>query len=57
MQFSEAVTTTTRTFIVPRVYDQVTKGSPTLMKLLRNAKGWKTGYQYQFPKYPGLVLA
>lgn len=49
MQFSSAVTTTTRTFIVPTVFDQVTKGSPTLMKLLRNAKPWKTGYKYEFP--------
>lgn len=49
MQFSSAVTTTTRTFIVPKVYDQVTKGTPTLMKLLRTAKPWKTGYKYEFP--------
>lgn len=49
MQFSEAVTTTTRTLIVPTVYDQVTKGTPTLMKLLRTAKPWKTGYKYEFP--------
>lgn len=49
MQFSSAVTTTTRTFIVPTVFDQVTKGSPTLMKLLRTAKPWKTGYKYEFP--------
>ncbi len=49
MQFSEAVTTTTRTFIVPTVFDQVTKGTPTLMKFLRTAKSWKTGYKYEFP--------
>ncbi len=49
MEFSEAVTTTTRTFIVPTVFDQVTKGTPTLMKLLRTAKSWKTGYKYEFP--------
>ncbi len=49
MQFSEAVTTTTRTYIVPKVYDQISKGSPTLMKLLQNAKNWKTGYKYEFP--------
>lgn len=49
MLFDEAVTTTTRTFIVPTVYDQVTKGSPTLMKLLRTAKPWKTGTKYEFP--------
>lgn len=49
MQFSEAVTTTTRTFIVPTVFDQVTKGTPVLMKLLRTAKSWKTGTKYDFP--------
>lgn len=49
MEFSSAVTTTTRTLIIPTVYDQVTKGSPSLMKLLRTAKPWKTGYKYEFP--------
>lgn len=49
MQFSEAVTTTTRTYIVPKVYDQISKGSPTLMKLLQTAHTWKTGYKYEFP--------
>lgn len=49
MQFSEAVTTTTRTYIVPKVYDQISKGSPTLMKLMQNAKPWKTGTKYEFP--------
>lgn len=49
MQFSEAVTTTTRDFIVPRVYDTVSTGSPFLMKVLQNAKPWKTGTKYSFP--------
>jgi len=46
MQFSSAVTTTTREHIVPKVFDTVTKGSPLLMMLLRNAKPWKSGYRY-----------
>lgn len=46
MTFSEAVKTTTRELIIPKVYDTVTKGSPVLMTLLRNAKPWKTGYRY-----------
>ena len=46
MIFSEAVTSVTRNFIVPRVYDTVTKGSPVLMKLLQNAKPWKSGVSY-----------
>lgn len=48
MQFSSAVTTTTRSVIVPKVYDTVSKGSPVLMKLLQNAQSWKTGTAYEF---------
>lgn len=46
MTFSEAVTSVTREYIVPRVYDTISKGTPTLMKLMQNAKPWKTGYRY-----------
>lgn len=46
MTFSEAVTSVTREFIVPRVYDTISKGTPTLMKLLQTAKPWKSGYRY-----------
>lgn len=46
MQFSEAVTSVTRSYIVPKVYDTVTKGSPVLMKLLQNSKPWRTGVRY-----------
>jgi len=49
MVFNEAITTTTRNFIVPRVYDTITKGSPALLMLLQNAKSWKTGIKYSFP--------
>lgn len=47
MIFNEAVTSVTRTYIVPRVYDTVSKGTPGLMNFLRKAKEWKTGYGYQ----------
>lgn len=47
MVFSEAVTSVTRTYIVPKVYDTISKGSPVLMKLLQNAKSWKTGVAYE----------
>lgn len=47
MVFSEAVTSVTRSFIVPKVYDTISKGSPVLMKLLQNAKPWKTGVSYE----------
>lgn len=49
MVFNEAVTTTTRNFIVPKVYDTITKGSPALLMFLQNAKSWKTGIKYSFP--------
>jgi len=49
MTFSAAVTTVTREKIVPRIFDQVTKGSPVLMKLLQTAEEWKSGYRYDFP--------
>lgn len=47
MNFSSAVTSVTRDYIVPKVYDTITKGSPTLMTLLQNAKDWKTGTNYK----------
>lgn len=47
MTFSEAVTTVTRSYIVPKVYDTISKGSPILMKLLQTAKPWKTGVKYE----------
>ncbi len=47
MTFSEAVTSVTRSYIVPKVFDTISKGSPVLMKLLQNAKSWKTGVDYK----------
>lgn len=47
MTFSSAVTTVTRTYIVPKVYDTITKGSPALMHFLQNAKSWRTGTKYE----------
>lgn len=49
MQFSAAVTTVTRTHIVKKVYDTVTKGSPGLMYFLQNAQPWRSGYKFEFP--------
>lgn len=49
MIFSAAVTTVTREKILPRVFDQVTKGSPLLMTLFQNAEEWSSGYALQFP--------
>lgn len=53
MIFNQAVTTTTREFIVPKIYDQVTTGTPGLMTFLQkkfNAPSgeWTTGTSYKF---------
>lgn len=48
MIFNAAVTTTTREFIIPKVYDQVTTGTPGLMTFLQTAKEWTTGTSYKF---------
>ncbi len=48
MIFNAAVTTTTREFILPKVYDQVTNGTPGLMTFLQKPKEWTTGTSYKF---------
>ena len=48
MIFSQAVTTTTREYILPKVYDQVTNGTPGLMTFLQKPKEWTTGTSYKF---------
>ena len=47
--FTPEVTTVTRTKIVPKCYDTITKGSPLLMTILQNAKEWATGTKFEFP--------
>lgn len=47
MTFSEAVTSVTRTYIVPKAYDTISKGSVGLLNFLQKAKSWKTGYKYE----------
>lgn len=49
MIFNEAVTTTTREFIIPKVFDQVTTGTPGLMTFMQKPKEWNTGTTYEFP--------
>lgn len=49
MIFNAAVTTTTREFILRKVYDQVTNGTPGLMTFLQTPKEWTSGTSYQFP--------
>lgn len=48
MIFNSAVTTTTREYIIPKVYDQVTNGTPGLMTFLQKPKEWTTGTSYKF---------
>lgn len=47
MTFSEAVKSVTRTYIVPKAYDTISRGSVGLLKFLQTAKSWKTGYKYE----------
>ena len=49
MIFNAAVTTTTREYILHKVYDTVTTGTPGLMTFLQSPKEWKSGTTYQFP--------
>lgn len=52
MIFNSAVTTTTREYILPKVYDQVTNGTPGLMTFLQKPAStlpqWTTGTSYKF---------
>lgn len=49
MIFNAAVTTTTREYILKKVYDQVTTGTPGLMTFLQKPKEWTSGTTYEFP--------
>jgi len=49
MIFNAAVTTTTREFILKKVFDQVTTGTPGLMTFLQKPKEWNSGTSYEFP--------
>src|SRR6185369_8516674 len=49
MIFNAAVTTTTREFILKKVFDQVTTGTPGLMTFLQKPKEWTSGTSYKFP--------
>jgi len=48
MIFNAAVTTTTREFILKKIFDQVTTGTPGLMTFLQKPVEWKTGTSYKF---------
>lgn len=48
MIFNQAVTTTTREYILKKVFDQVTTGTPGLMTFLQKPTEWKTGTSYKF---------
>lgn len=49
MIFNAAVTTTTREYIIKKVFDQVTTGTPGLMTFLQKPKEWTSGTTYEFP--------
>lgn len=48
MIFNAAVTTTTREYILKKVFDQVTTGTPGLMTFLQKPKEWTSGTSYKF---------
>lgn len=48
MIFNQAVTTTTREYILKKVFDQVTTGTPGLMTFLQKPKEWVSGTSYKF---------
>lgn len=49
MQFSEQVTSVTRTYVVPELFSQVNVGSPFLLMTLSEATEWSTGTAYEIP--------
>ena len=49
MGFSDTVKTLTREVIVKKVYDTVLEGNVGLLRVLGNAKPWKSGYRYDIP--------
>src|SRR3990167_3306637 len=49
MQFSSTVTTVTREVIVPEVSDTVLTGNVGLLRLLGNAKRWRSGFRLDVP--------
>lgn len=49
MQFSSTVTTVTREAIVPKVSDTVLTGNVGLMRVVGNAKTWRSGYRMDIP--------
>lgn len=49
MQFSENVTTFTRTYVVPDSFSQINLGSPLAVMTLAEAQEWTTGTAYEIP--------
>ena len=49
MVFSDTVTTLTREVIVKKVFDTVLTGNVGLLRILGNAKPWKSGFRYDIP--------
>lgn len=49
MQFSENVTTVTRTYVIPDLFSQINVGSPLALTLLAEGIEWTTGTAYEIP--------
>lgn len=49
MSFSDTVKTVTREVIMKKVFDTILTGNIGLLRVLGNAKSWKSGYRYDIP--------
>jgi hypothetical protein len=49
MQFSEQVTSITRTYVLPEIFSQINLGSPFLLMTLSEGSEWTTGTAYEIP--------
>ena len=49
MQFSENVTTVTRTYVVPDLFSQINVGSPLALMTLAENQEWVSGTAYEIP--------
>ena len=49
MQFSDNVTSVTRTYVLPDLFSQINVGSPLAMMVLSEGTEWATGTAYEIP--------
>lgn len=47
MQFSPEMTTVTREYILPKIFDTINHGTPTLLKMVEDSEAWTSGTRYE----------